>query len=167
MIPFQVSGSFDMDSSTANADEVTMWGLMNLWQQNQEGPYLVKHGEPVNDFPNPDCPNFFERAFPCLFPWGEGGFERRRSTPISFRGHVRWALQYFDRRFRKHETFPFVAFGILQKRETLTAARLQMRKKQFDRDARLISTLTLERFEDARRRELLRKVQPEHYFERC
>ena len=113
------------------------WGLMNMWARGQEGAYAVRHGrDPVSDFPprpkNGDSqenrsdtsaePNFFEKAFPCLFPYGLGGIDARRPVEIDFPNHVRWALQYFDRRFRKHETFPFVCFGISQRRQALTSA---------------------------------------------
>ena len=104
------------------------WGLENLWKDRKETPYAVRHGQkPVNDFGRPlnspslkenldfDRPNYFERAFPCLFPFGQGGIEADRPNEISFGEHVKWALRYHDRRFRKHETFPFVAFGIQQR----------------------------------------------------
>ena len=60
------------------------WGLSNLWQEGGEGTYAVRHGKrAVNDFGRPqpgeevdmDRPNFFENAFPCLFPYGCGGIE--------------------------------------------------------------------------------------------
>ena len=70
--------------------------------------------------------NFFEKAFPCLYPWGKGGIERTRAVPLDFPGHVKWSLQYFDWHFRKHETFPYVCFGISQKRQALGSARIQM-----------------------------------------
>ena len=153
------------------------WGLMNMWTRGQEGAYAVRHGrDPVSDFPPrrknrdnqggaPDAstqddvsdtsmePNFFERAFPCLFPYGLGGIDARRPVEIDFPSHVRWALQYFDRRFRKHETFPFVCFGISQRRQALTSARVQMEQKTFEQDARLMSTVTAAKLEAAKQEE--------------
>ena len=119
------------------------WGLMNMWKRGQEGAYAVRHGrEPVSDFPprQEDCigsdtaarPNFFEKAFPCLFPYGLGGIEAYRPVQIDFREHTKWALQYFDRRFRKHETFPFVCFGISQRRQALASAKVQMQRNTFE-----------------------------------
>ena len=49
------------------------------------------------------------------FPYGFGGIEAEREVTVPFTEHIQWALQYHDRRFRKHETFPFVAFGIGQR----------------------------------------------------
>ena len=123
--------------------------------------------DPVSDFPphptgqetqsdgpdGPAQPNFFERVFPCLFPYGIGGIEAYRAVEVNFRSHVKWALQYFDRRFRKHETFPFVCFGISQRRQALASARVQMERKTFERDARLMSTVTAAKLEAAKREE--------------
>jgi hypothetical protein len=166
VIPLQVSGSVDCDLSKVTANELMAWGLMNMWARGQEGAYAVRHGrEPVSDFPprtkesHSDGSNvstesnFFEKAFPCLFPYGLGGIEARRPVEVDFRSHVKWALQYFDRRFRKHETFPFVCFGISQRRQALTSARVQMERKTFERDARLMSTVTTTKLEAAKREE--------------
>ena len=107
--------------------------------------------QPVRDFPDhqigneadPNQINFFEKAFPCLFPYGLGGIEADREVTVSFSEHIQWALQYHDRRFRKHETFPFVAFGIAQRRQALTSARIQMHRNNFEKDARVMSSITL------------------------
>jgi hypothetical protein len=146
-----------------------LWGLSNLWKEGEEGGYAVRHGRQlVSDFGRPrtgdnssnseviadgDRPNYFERAFPCLFPYGVGGLEADRQVEVDFRDHIKWALDYHDRRFGRHETFPFVAFGIVQRRQALYSARLQMRRKTFDTDARLLSTITLEKLEKARKEE--------------
>ncbi|KAI6120909.1 hypothetical protein EDD16DRAFT_1573528 [Pisolithus croceorrhizus] len=146
-----------MEMSTVTANEMMAWGLANLWENGKEGGYAVRHGtQPVNDFGcqrkhasvNTDTAagnptNFFEKAFPCLFPYGEGGIERQQPVPLDFGEHVRWLLQYSDRRFRRHETFSFVCFGILQRRQALGSARIQMQRHTFQRDARLLSTITV------------------------
>ncbi|KAJ6518280.1 hypothetical protein C8R47DRAFT_960204, partial [Mycena vitilis] len=140
------------------------WGLQNLWAKGKEGAYAVRHGRrPVSDFgksraddpepADPDRPNFFEKAFPCLFPYGKGGLEADRPVDVKFGDHIKWALQYHDRRFRRHETFPFVAFGISQRRQALMSARIQMRRKNFEKDARLMATITPEKLQQACREE--------------
>jgi hypothetical protein len=157
-------GIADTDLTKMTANELMMWGLCNLWKEGKEGGYAVKHGQqPVSDFGSQANPpsewdpsqlaaqsNYFEKAFPCLFPWGRGGIEAPRQVPVDFREHTQWALQYHDRRFRKHESFPFVAFGILQKRQTLNSARLQMRRLNFERDARTMRTVTAEKLAQAK-----------------
>ena len=159
----------DTDLTKLTANETMLWGLANLWKNDQEGGYLVRHGgQPVNDFGfpqrregetsqkktyDPNLPNLFEKAFPCLFPYGRGGIEATRETDVDFREHVRWALQYFDRRFRKHETFPFLSFGILQRREALLAARLQIQHQTFERDAHTIASITLDKLKKSAQEE--------------
>ncbi|KIO05487.1 hypothetical protein M404DRAFT_25202 [Pisolithus tinctorius Marx 270] len=116
VVPLQVSGTIDTDLSTLSAKELMTWGLVNLWDEGQEGGYAVKHGgKPVSDFGRPQQKphilqpadskrNFFEKAYPCLYPYGEGGIERTQPVPIDFGEHVRWALEYHDRHFRRHIT---------------------------------------------------------------
>ncbi|KAJ7226547.1 hypothetical protein B0H12DRAFT_971043, partial [Mycena haematopus] len=138
----------------------------NLWPDGHEGRYLVRHGgNPVSDFgrpihddgttesPSTKLGNFFERAFPLLYPYGRGGIEADRPVPVSMRDHVRWSLQNRSRRFRKHETFPFVAFSILQRREALGSARVQMGRRNFEADALMLATLTPEKLKRAKEEE--------------
>ena len=160
VIPLQISGTVNNDLSKLTASEMMKWGLANLWKEGEEGGYAVRHGrQPVGDFGRPrhgeefpedgDRPNFFEKAYPCLFPYGVGGPEGDRPVEVDFKDHIKWALKHYDRRFGKHEMFPFVAFGILQRRQALYSARVQMRRKTFDADARLLSTITVEKLKQA------------------
>ncbi|THG97984.1 hypothetical protein EW026_g4134 [Hermanssonia centrifuga] len=165
VIPFQVSGSIDTDLTNLTGNDLMMWGLANLWNKGEEGGYAVRHGsQAVRDLPplredaasslEPGAQRtYFEMAFPCLFPYGTGGVESRRTTGVDFATHIRWLLQYHDRRFRKHETLPFVAFGILQKRAALQHAHVQIRRKDFERDGRVMASLTQQQLETARQQE--------------
>ncbi len=168
VIPLQISGAIDTDSTNLTASELMMWALANMWKEGKEGGYSVRHGSmPVNTFgrprkgevPNSDAgasanrPNFFEKAFPCLFPYGTGGIEADQEVEVDFREHVQWALQYHDRRFRTHETFPFVCFGISQRRQALSSARIQMKRKNFESEARQLCSITVEKLEASRREE--------------
>lgn len=130
------------------------FALSNMWKQGHEGTYAVRRGgQPVRDFPPlpnaTDRSNYFEKAFPTLFPYGVGGIEAARAVKVDFRQHVRWALRYHDRRFRQHETFPFVAFGILQRREALNSSKVQMKRQDFERDAQLFQRLTAQDLAEA------------------
>ena len=162
VIPLEISGTIDTDMSRLSANELMIWALANLWKEGQEGGYLIRHGrKPVRDFgdshtgtdANPSRHNFFERAFPCLFPYGLGGIEGDHEVGLDFMEHVGWALQYHDRRFRKHETFPFVAFGISQRRQALNSACVQMRSQRFQKDAQIISKITLAMLQQAQAEE--------------
>ena len=159
-MPLKVNGSTDIDLTKLSANELMAWGLANLWEKGSEGAYAVRHGKrPVNDFGRPrnggttaatDRPNFFEKAFPCLYPYGLGGIEADQvGSQVEFSEHVRWSIQYHDRRFRRHETFPFVAFGILQRRQALLSARIEMRRPYFEKDARILATITAEKLRHA------------------
>lgn len=125
------------------------WGLANLMKEHEEGGYAVRHSrEPVRDFTSKETSNqggdnLFKKAFPCLFPYGQGGLEGNRSRGVDFQDHARWTLRYHDRCFRRHETFPFVVFGMMQRRQALMSARLQTTASAFDRDTRLIHQLSI------------------------
>ena len=133
--------------------------MSNLAEEEEESAYGVRHGsKPVRDFPPPTAGSgtesvvdgdYFEKAFPCLFPWGQGGLYRVRSVKTDFREHIQWALRYADRRFRQHDTFPFVAFGIVQRRQALAGATIQMKTKRFQKDFQTLRTVTLDKLRHA------------------
>lgn len=150
VVPLQMLGICDTDQNTMSAKDLMMWALANA-AGDEEGGYAIRHGRtPVNMFgrprrnepEDPKRRNPLAAAYPCLFPYGVGGIEDDRPVSVSFAHHVRWALQYYDRRFRTHHSFPFVVFGILQRRDIMRSARLQMNKRNFLRDARKISSIT-------------------------
>ena len=140
-------------------------GMLNLWKEGEEGGYAVWHGQQfVSNFGWPrtgdnlsnfeaigdsDQPNYFERTFLCLFPYGVGGLEADRQVVVDFQDHIKWALDYHDHCFGRHKMFPFVAFGIVQQCQVLYSAWLQMHWKIFDTDARLLSTIMLNKLEKA------------------
>ncbi|KAI6116441.1 hypothetical protein F5141DRAFT_1062492 [Pisolithus sp. B1] len=125
----KVSGMVDTEMSSITAWEMIAWGLSNLWEEGREGAYAVRHGDwPVSDFGrvqknskdlggdgSENEINFFEQAYPSLFPYGEEGIERQQEVHVDFADHIRWTLHYHDHRFWRHETFPFVCFGRLQR----------------------------------------------------
>ncbi|KIJ21317.1 hypothetical protein PAXINDRAFT_151862 [Paxillus involutus ATCC 200175] len=129
IVPLQVSGTIDTDMSTMTASELMAWDLSNLWKEGREGGYAVQHGRhPVNDFEQPhqnkqseageveqNQPNFFKKAYPCLFPYGEGGIEGQCEVPVDFGDH--------------------------------------MQIKTFEKDAHLLSTITVEKLQHAQKQE--------------
>lgn len=153
VIPLQHLGMMDNELTQVARDEVVRHGLLNLWREGKEGGYLVQRGRnPLSDFPTTDpsngC-NIWEKAFPVLFPYGYGGLEKTRIVNVSLTEHVRWALEYHDRRFQIHPTFSFMAFGILQRRQALMSARIRMRRRDFERDARILSAITADELKHA------------------
>jgi hypothetical protein len=125
----------------------------NVRGPDDEGGYAIQHGRAlVNEFgihgkgwgSDESQPNLFTSAYPCLWPYGEGGIESARKVKVSFMQHVRWCLDYYDRRFATHHSFPFVCFGMDHKRQTLRFARLQMQHCNFEADAWIISSIAME-----------------------
>lgn len=86
-------------------------------------------------------PNHLYGAFPKLFPYGEGGFEVTRTRKVPYETHVRWAMEYQDRRFRKDLHFIFQVFGVIQKRKVCSSAKLQIDKSQYKRHEMAIRRL--------------------------
>jgi hypothetical protein len=133
--------------------------LMNLDEvSDKEGGYVVRHSHyPVSDFgrnqSGEDRKNPLAATYPKLFPYGVGGIKDTRGKSVGFDEHVRWALQYHDRRFRIHHSFPFVVFGMEQKRKALQSARIQMRRKDFERDGYLINSITVSDLKQAEKEE--------------
>ncbi|KAB5588280.1 Vacuolar membrane-associated protein IML1 [Ceratobasidium theobromae] len=155
-IPMQYLGAIDTDMSKVSAEQTLLYGLVNLANSGGEGGYAVRHSRTaVNEFPerkprasgsgtetSPASKNYSVYAFPYLYPYGEGGIEGDREVPVSATEHVRCNLQYYDHRFSTHPTWPFTWFSILQKRQEMIAARVQMRRHDFDRATQLFSSLT-------------------------
>ncbi|KAF5389042.1 hypothetical protein D9757_004879 [Collybiopsis confluens] len=144
VIPLHYTGFHDTDMNTTTASELQQWGMARLWGDGKEGGYAVRHStKPASDFPSPFSDmNFSELTFPSLFPYGMGGFEKTRPIEISLKDHIRWALEYHDRRFRLHPHFPFTMFSIVQKREAMSSAKIQMSGPDAERQMRIISSVT-------------------------
>ncbi|KIN98994.1 hypothetical protein M404DRAFT_156273, partial [Pisolithus tinctorius Marx 270] len=140
VLPLHVLAVSDTDLTKTSSSELMAHALANLNDSTQEGGYVVRHGTtPITDFGSDaaknGCPNPLAATFPTLFPYGIGGIEDDRSTKLSLREHCQWALQYHDKHFATHHSFPFVVFALIQKRDVMRSARLQMQRKDFERDA--------------------------------
>jgi hypothetical protein len=158
VIPLQFLSVEDIDFTQLSLNELLLHAMSNLSNEDPdvEGGYAIRHARnPVFDLPIStmerrstmftDKFDAFAAAYPVLWPYGEGRWDIiDRRQKLSFTEYVRWALRYHDRRFRIHHSFPFLAFGIEQKAKTLTSAKLQMRRHDFDRDKISLSTLTVD-----------------------
>ena len=146
-----------MDMHDVSMNDIMSWAFANI---DGETPYVVRHGsKPVSTFgvtqnctahPN-DIPNFFEKTFPCLYPYGCGGVEASRASFIGIRDHIRWCLQYQDRRFRLHEMFPLISFAILQRREAMLSSKMKIRW----RDAHVLHSVSLDKLKQAAKEEVM------------
>ena len=126
VVNMQSLGIADVEMANMSTYEMMIAALINMQRDDGEDGYFVRHSwQPMSMFgqglpaeggvftdKNPMC-----CCFPVLFPYGVGGIEAERQTRVAFKEHVQWCLRYHDRRFRVHNSFPFVAFGVFQRRE--------------------------------------------------
>ncbi|KAF8438103.1 hypothetical protein L210DRAFT_984820 [Boletus edulis BED1] len=144
VIPLSANGIIDPGMSEVKDDELLGYAMQNATKGVDE-KYFVRRGQNfVNEYPrqtnvgglvqgDEDNPNHLLGAFPCLFPYGCGGFEVDRPKKLSYAEHVRWMLRYADRRFRLDIRFVFQVFGVLQKRQVCRSTCLQISKPDFNR----------------------------------
>jgi hypothetical protein len=148
-------GVVDIDGVDVTDTELMAHALANCAQLIREEDYMIRRGSAfVNEYARvdpltgqrndggPGDANHLLGTFPTLFPYGLGGFEIDRRIGVPYEAHVRWALQYEDRRFRKDPHFPFQVFGVCQKRQVCRASTLQMKRGSYFRYQHLLSTLT-------------------------
>lgn len=153
MIPIQYIGVQDCEDAKMSTNEVLLYALANADDDRygHEGGYAIIHSaQPVPDLPG--ATKSFDAlagAYPTLWPYGQGLFHQNRPRKIGFQDYIRWTLQYYDKRFRKHHSFPFVAFSIEQKQSALLSAKIHMRRHDFDMDGDLLANLSLRDLQEA------------------
>ena len=126
-VPLNFLGVVDVAASNVQENDLLSQALANVSQADKSLGWAVKHsGDCVNEYPRIDAdgsrchgstenPNHLLGSFPCLFPYGLGGFEVDRPISISYDAHARWALRYEDKRFRKDYHFMFQVFGVYKR----------------------------------------------------
>lgn len=88
----------DLSGTDINEHEALANAMRNLTRSGEEN-YVVRRGGFVNEYPRVDenghlgmgdveHPNYFLGAFPCLFPYGRGGFEIERRRKLSYAEHA-------------------------------------------------------------------------------
>ncbi|KAG1889421.1 hypothetical protein F4604DRAFT_1915295 [Suillus subluteus] len=128
VLPLQVHGILDAEVLDLSNNDVLAHALTNT---STEETYAIKYeSDFVNKYPHWDVagehtsgdfedPNHLLGTFPCLFPYGMGGFEVNHPCSISYKNQAKWAMRYGDKRFRKDLHFMFQVFGVIQKRQSL------------------------------------------------
>jgi hypothetical protein len=136
-----------------STNEVLLYALANADDDRygHEGGYAVIHGaQPVPDLPGANKSfDALAGAYPALWPYGRGLYHESRPRKIGFQEYIRWTLQYHDKRFRTHHSFPFVVFSIQQKQSALLSAKIHMRRHDFEADTDLLADLTLHDLQEA------------------
>ena len=168
-IPLNSLGVVDVAAAEVNENEVLAHALANLSRSEKELGWAIRHSSDfVNEYPrtNPDGsrsdggtenPAHLLGSFPCLFPYGKGGFEVKRPQSVTYEVHARWAIRYADRRFSRDLHFIFQVFGVLQKRQLCAAAVLQISRRVFTRYEHEIWNLPPSAFVTAAAEEQARK----------
>ncbi|PPQ73393.1 hypothetical protein CVT25_004618, partial [Psilocybe cyanescens] len=155
VIPLQSMGVVDIDGGDISSSELLAHALSNsCMEQDIPEDYTIHRGSAfVNEYARvdpktglrndggPSNPNHLLGCFPTLFPYGMGGIETNRPVYIAYETHVRWTMEYVDRRFRKEIQYPFQVFGVMQKRAVCRSAVLQMKKSTFVRNMNMIANL--------------------------
>lgn len=169
-VPLRSLGVVDITASDVQENELLSHALKNVSHVDKTEGWAVKRSSDfVNEYPrfndsgvccegSGENPNHLLGSFPCLFPYGLGGFEVERPSSVSYESHARWALRYEDRRFRLDHHFVFQIFGVLQKREVCAAASLQIARHTFLRNEQRIRTLRTSDFETASAEEKAHKT---------
>ena len=160
-IPLHSLGVVDIAGTAIQENELLSHALANVSTVDKSLGWAVKRsGDFVNEYPRQDAdgnrfasscenPNHLLGSFPCLFPYGLGGFEVDRPISVSYESHARWALRYHDKHFCKDHHFMFQIFGVLQKRKICAAANLQISKRAFLQHKREFLSLRPSDFENA------------------
>lgn len=130
------SGVLDVNGSAVSSDEIADYVLRKIKkngnddQMDVENVYLIPHAsKPVNEYFNP---KLLTGLYPTLFCYGLGAPEdQSRPVQINLKEHIRYLLSYNDRRFETNNSFIFVVFNLLQRRDACFHAQLIASKPYF------------------------------------
>lgn len=150
----QSLGVIDVTGASIPDKDILAHALANASKPERSRGYAVKRGSDfVNEYGRRDPetseftdggttdPNHLYGSFPTKFPFACGGLEVKRPRKVSYEAHVRWALQYQDKRFRLDLQFMFQVFGVIQKRQVCRSAELQIKKSAYKRNEAAIRRL--------------------------
>lgn len=99
-------------------------------QEQLKLPYPEMSRAPVDEFAEE---GYIAKAFPCLFPTGQGDFlYSKRNIKITQKEYMEYLLQYEDRRFIKDKRFCYFAMNTLLRHQALTTTGLAVKKSSLD-----------------------------------
>ncbi|KAF7331514.1 ATP-dependent DNA helicase [Mycena kentingensis (nom. inval.)] len=160
VVPLQAHGSIDVAADSLTDAELFESAALNI-MGSAKRDYLIRRGSTfVNEYPRTDAdgrrtdggPNDANHtlgAYPTLWPYGVGGIEVDRVDAVSYAAHVKWCLQYDDKRFRKHMHFMFQAFSTMQRRQVSGSASLQIKRSAYIANEAAFARLRPEDFAQA------------------
>ena len=85
--------------------------------------------KPINEF---QAEGYFSRAFPTLFPSGEGDFTVPRLRPITIGYYFKHLILYKDGRFAKHPRFRYFALNTEMRLRAMPSGRIYIRQNLDD-----------------------------------
>ncbi|RDB16871.1 ATP-dependent DNA helicase PIF1 [Hypsizygus marmoreus] len=156
VIPLAAYGVIDVAGDDVPDNDILAHALSNTASDmpHTESFHIRRGSAFVNEYPRTDVTtgqrtdggpsdaNHLLGSFPVLFPYGVGGFEVGRPHNVPYETHVRWALQYADKRFRTDLHFVFQVFGVIQKRRVCRSATIQMKTSKYRRTQNLLKAIT-------------------------
>ncbi|KAJ3817836.1 hypothetical protein F5880DRAFT_1626204 [Lentinula raphanica] len=114
-------------------DGVDVHGVVGIAAQHldNEGKLLrVAHSSSPESLWNNT--HLYPKMFPWLFPYGLGGLGAYNASRFSEKSHLKFLLNYHDKRFQLDESFPFVVFNQQQIKAGTSQAFLMADSNKFD-----------------------------------
>jgi hypothetical protein len=161
-----VLDSLGQDTSSIGGHGKKSTGSAEVRDREGLEPYvLISHGD---DFANSHDVQFFAKAFPTLFPVGDGGPRQAEENMAELAGCVgenellssrnmslqKWAkllLQRHGGRFGNHHIFTFLVFNMLVRYRNHRVSLMSVKKSNFPEVERIVQSLGVERLETARK----------------
>ena len=130
--PFTVSGlTSDVVDDWENPSAARMAAIEHL----QTGQRVLGIGRSKKLVNMSNQPEMITAAFPCLFPYGMGGWRNSRGVngkkSIQFLDWARHLLMYHDKRFQLDEEFVFFCFNQAQWMQNMLGAHLSTTRRDF------------------------------------
>jgi helitron helicase-like protein/uncharacterized protein DUF6570 len=185
------SGMFALDANPDIADAEKLRYVYDALGQDTvsvgkggsrwKGSTMVQHGESSKsyilvsrgeDFADSSDTRFFAKAFPTLFPVGNGGPRQAEemmagvsgeletaatmasfvsSRNISLETRARLVLHRHGGRFATHRVFAFLVFNMLVRLRNHRVNMMSVKRKTYPEVEQIVQSLTVERLEKARR----------------
>lgn len=136
--PFSVTGLTAERHGTMTTSQRKVAGLMNLKNGGQS--LAVGHDPiPQSIWNNP---GLYPQMFPWLFPYGYGGVGPDEHVGVIAReNHVKWLLNYYDKRFQRDARFIIVVMNHNLIRQSSTGSLITMKRNNFQKAVEALEKL--------------------------
>jgi hypothetical protein len=136
------NGMIDTTGATHTHNEIALSALQAIkgekdgqpqqpFLEGNETLFMPRSNQPHNEYEDTD---FIGRSYPELFPFGVGyPGSTTRSHMVPLGKHLQYNLMHCSRKFARHSSYMFHLLNILQRRKSCFQAKLQTKRKDFDR----------------------------------